>query len=212
MRDRGNPKLMTLLAATLALALLLPAGPPGGAVQAGFTTSCVFWGEVTLCGEVVPPGTVITVSLDPVSGPVWPTTTEILRGQPRYWIEIPQDDPGTADKHGGVAGDDVYFSVTSIVIEGVLLSTDIIGPHSQWEMVGHIYHPLELCPYLGDANLDGVIDGGDITKVQRIMWGLDPPTPTADANNDGVIDAGDITRIRQIIWGLVDPISCCGCS
>jgi hypothetical protein len=58
---------------------------------------------------------------------------------------------------------------------------------------------------LGDANMDGVVDTGDITKVKRIYLGLDPPTPAADANQDGVINAGDITKVRRIYMGL-DPV------
>ena len=209
MRTRGNVKLMALLAAVLTLALVLPASLSGGTALALIDDSCRFIGPVTLCRQNVPPGTVITVSLDPVNGPFWTTTTFMNAGTSHFWIDIPADDPGTVDKDGGVAGDTVYFSIT---YEDTAFTQVMPGPDSSWKKMGHINHALRLCPYLGDANLDGVIDAGDISKVQRIIWGLDPPTPTADANNDGVVDAGDITRIRQIIWGLVDPISCCSVS
>jgi len=56
---------------------------------------------------------------------------------------------------------------------------------------------------VGDANLDGVVDTGDITKVKRIYFGLDAPTDCADANGDGKIDTGDITAIRIIYFGAV---------
>lgn len=202
MRTRGNVKLAGLIAVVMALALVMPTGL-SGTVSASIPPSCRFWGEVTLCGQSVPPGTVITVRvLDPDTGPSWTTTAFMDSGKSIYIIDIPPYDP---PDDGGVQGEAVYFSVTC---QGSVMA----APGSVWQYVGQKHHPLRLCAYMGDANLDGVIDGGDITKVQRIIWGLDSPTPTADANNDGVIDAGDITMIRLIIWGLVDPISCCSVS
>jgi len=53
---------------------------------------------------------------------------------------------------------------------------------------------------LGDANTDGVVDTGDITKVKRVYFELDPPTPCADVNGDETIDAGDITAIKMIYF------------
>ena len=54
----------------------------------------------------------------------------------------------------------------------------------------------------GDANADGSIDMGDVTKVERIILEIDDPTLWADANQDGDIDMGDVTRIERIILGL----------
>ena len=196
MRTRGNVKLAALIAVMVAVALVVPAGLSGTAL-ADVPPSHRFWGEVTLCCQSVPPGTVVTATLE--SGAFWTTTTFMNSGRSVYVIDIPPYDPPEA---GGVEGEAVFFSVT---FNGNTLS----GMSSTWQRVGYTHHPLRFRLYLGDANMDGVIDGGDITKVQRIIWGLDPPTPTADANNDGVIDAGDITMIRLIIWGLVDPIPCC---
>ncbi len=55
---------------------------------------------------------------------------------------------------------------------------------------------------LGDANGDGNINAVDITKVERIIVGLDAATPGADANQDGNINALDITKVERIIAGL----------
>jgi hypothetical protein len=55
----------------------------------------------------------------------------------------------------------------------------------------------------GDANGDGVVNALDITKLERIVVGLDAETSGADANGDGVVNALDITRIEMIIAGLV---------
>jgi len=51
----------------------------------------------------------------------------------------------------------------------------------------------------GDATGDGAVDARDITKVERIIAHLDPPTPGADANQDGLVDARDITQVEIII-------------
>ena len=54
----------------------------------------------------------------------------------------------------------------------------------------------------GDANSDGVVNALDITKVERIIGGLDAQTLGADANQDGNINALDITKVERIIAGL----------
>jgi len=54
----------------------------------------------------------------------------------------------------------------------------------------------------GDANGDGDVDALDITKVERIVAGLDAETPGADANQDGNINALDITKTERIVAGL----------
>jgi hypothetical protein len=54
----------------------------------------------------------------------------------------------------------------------------------------------------GDGNGDGSVNALDITKVERVIVGLDADTPGADANSDGNINAMDITKIELIIAGL----------
>jgi len=54
----------------------------------------------------------------------------------------------------------------------------------------------------GDGNGDGSVNAIDITKVERVIVGLDTQTPGADANGDGNINAMDITKIELIIAGL----------
>jgi hypothetical protein len=63
--------------------------------------------------------------------------------------------------------------------------------------------PLALTIFLrGDVNGDGLVNMGDVTKVERIILGLDMATPGADANGDGLINMGDVTRIERIILGI----------
>ena len=54
----------------------------------------------------------------------------------------------------------------------------------------------------GDANGDGSVNALDITKVERIIAGLDTQTAGADANQDGNVNALDITKVERIIAGL----------
>jgi len=54
----------------------------------------------------------------------------------------------------------------------------------------------------GDATGDGKIDACDITKVERIIAGLDTQTPGADANQDGKMNACDITKVERLVAGL----------
>ncbi len=56
--------------------------------------------------------------------------------------------------------------------------------------------------YAGDVNQDGSVNALDITKVERVIAGLDAQTPGADANQDGNINALDITKVERIIAGL----------
>ena len=58
------------------------------------------------------------------------------------------------------------------------------------------------CLQPGDANGDCEVDMSDVTKVERIILGLDPTTPCADCNQDGEIDMSDVTCIERIILGL----------
>jgi len=54
----------------------------------------------------------------------------------------------------------------------------------------------------GDGNGDGSVNALDITKVERVIVGLDAETLGADANGDGNVNAMDITKIELIIAGL----------
>lgn len=54
----------------------------------------------------------------------------------------------------------------------------------------------------GDANGDGDLNAVDITKVERIIAGLDLQTEGSDANRDGEVNALDITKVERLIAGL----------
>ncbi len=66
--------------------------------------------------------------------------------------------------------------------------------------IGDSVHVSSFLP--GDANGDGIVNNLDITKLERILVGLDTATPGADANQDGVVNNLDITKIERIIVGL----------
>ena len=55
---------------------------------------------------------------------------------------------------------------------------------------------------VGDANANGIIDMADVTKVEREILRLDPPTIWADCNQDDAINMADVTCIERKILGL----------
>ncbi len=63
--------------------------------------------------------------------------------------------------------------------------------------------PLHIGAYLpGDANQDGVVNMGDVTKELRIIIGYDSFVPEADYDGDGWANMGDVIRIERHIVGL----------
>lgn len=62
-------------------------------------------------------------------------------------------------------------------------------------VAGKVPSPVPVTP--GDLNLDGLVDGNDLTIVLG-AWG----TPDADLNDDGITDGGDIT----IVLGNWKPV------
>lgn len=193
-----RPKLISLvvLAAVCLLSQITFSSVPA---LASIPPSNRFWGEVTICGEVVPSGTVVTARVEnSTTGPSWTTTTFMDGGKSVYVIDIPPYEPPEA---GGVEGEDVYFSI-------FYKETIISMPSNTWTRVGQTHHPLRASFYLGDANMDGEINAGDITKLKRIIFGLDPITPSSDANGDGVTDVGDMVMVRRIFFGLEESITC----
>jgi len=70
-----------------------------------------------------------------------------------------------------------------------------------WLFASPVYgNPPQVLP--GDANGDGAIDAVDITKIERIICGMDAVTPGSDANRDGTINALDVTTVERMIAGL----------
>jgi iron complex transport system substrate-binding protein len=53
----------------------------------------------------------------------------------------------------------------------------------------------------GNANMDGAIDENDITYLEGVINGTNPPTNLSDANYDGMVNKDDIAQTRQIING-----------
>jgi len=64
-------------------------------------------------------------------------------------------------------------------------------------MATWLEHSVHVTVQPGDANGDGIINMADVTKVERIILGLEPPTPGADANQDGVI--ADLPALKPLL-------------
>lgn len=54
----------------------------------------------------------------------------------------------------------------------------------------------------GDADMNGKVNMGDVTMVERMVLGLNLKTMNADANKTKAVDMGDVTKIERIILGL----------
>jgi hypothetical protein len=94
---------------------------------------------------------------------------------------------------------DVSFDSSTISLSNGMLANNLAEEiAATW--VGDLVDVTSVLP--GDANGDGNVNALDITKVERIIAGLDAATPGADANQDGNVNALDITKIERIIAGL----------
>jgi len=110
----------------------------------------------------------------------------------------------------GVSGSG-YLAVLNFHVIGaegtsstITLSSGMLGDNTATEIpatwVGDSIDVTAVLP--GDANGDGNVNALDITKVERIVAGLDAETPGADANQDGNINSLDITKTERIAAGL----------
>jgi len=119
---------------------------------------------------------------------------------------VVQNVPGVA----GVTGSG-YLAVLHFHVIGsegdssaITLSNGVLSDNQAGEItatwVGDSIDITSVMP--GDGNGDGFVNALDITKVERIIAGLDAETPGADANGDGNVNALDITKVERIIAGL----------
>jgi len=118
-------------------------------------------------------------------------TDETSGGKTPYTYEWDFDNDGTVDS-SGASPTYTYANAGTYTVS--LTTTDSLSTsdtETKTEYIA-IYNP-------GDANKDGNVNSLDITKVERIIMGLDDPTSGADANGDGNLDALDITKIELII-------------
>ncbi len=181
-------RVISPLVALVMLALVLP-----GTTVAHISESCRFYGPVTVNGQDVPDGTVVTAWLESPSAGPWTTTTYTRYGASWYVIDIPADDLSTPDKEGGVAGDQVHFSLndgSSIPVPGT----------ATWERVGRVYHSLSIshAGITGDVNGDGHVNVLDLILVGQRLGDTGPPGwIPEDINEDGHIDVLDMILIGQ---------------
>lgn len=80
-----------------------------------------------------------------------------------------------------------------IIIAVLMLATMLLA----WLQLNAIAAP----PY-GDANMDGQINMGDVTYIERVILELAPRNIFCDVNQDGVVDMGDVVRLERIILGI----------
>ena len=128
-------------------------------------------------------------TLNPNVGELVSGVTEFVQGQDDNWYSehqwlVPTDG----------AGQEVHMEV-AIRLKG---SEKALGKDGTYATIV----PTITGDVNGDADGNGVVNALDITKVERIIAGLDASTSGADANQDGDVNAIDITKVERIIAGL----------
>jgi hypothetical protein len=128
----------------------------------------------------------------------------------KKWPLLYGDPTGMAPINFAVAAIDIYSDAdVDCTVETILTGPDFGYPGVE---NGNVYYgtnvdfaeafPIDDPIVAGDANADGVVNAADITKVERIIMGLDAPNVNADTNMNGSIDMGDVVKISRIIRGL----------
>jgi len=128
----------------------------------------------------------------------------------KKWPLLYADATGEDPINFAVAAIDIYSDAdVDCTVETILTGPDFGFPG---QPNGNVYYgtnidfaqsfPMDDPIVAGDANADGVVDAADITKVERIIMGLDAPNVNADTNMNGSIDMGDVVKISRIIRGL----------
>jgi len=110
---------------------------------------------------------------------------------------------------------DVFFSVSNTALSGeyglsLFNAMEVIDIYGNWrELVTE--DGLFIVDILGDVNLDGVVNIGDIVLLVSYLLGLANLTPrqlsNADANQDNTVNVGDVVAIINIILGRQIPVS-----
>jgi hypothetical protein len=93
--------------------------------------------------------------------------------------------------------------IIGIIILIIIIPLTVYGSLT----IQHFRQYAESCVLRGDANGDGNVSIADVTRIERIILGLNPKSPGADANGDGEVNSADVTKTERIIMGL-DPGGC----
>jgi hypothetical protein len=128
----------------------------------------------------------------------------------KKWPDLYDDPTGTKAIDFAVAAIDIFDATDrESTVETILTGPDF-GFEGQAQ--GNVFYatnvdfndayPIDDPIVAGDANADQKVDAADITKVERIIMGLDAPNVNADTNMDGSINMGDVVKINRIIQGL----------
>jgi hypothetical protein len=129
-----------------------------------------------------------------IAGQAYSATLIAAGGKPNYTWSASGLPPGMSISTGGVISG---IPATSGLFNITFMVQDSISPANFASKL------LTLKIYkAGDADGDGQVTMGDVTIVERVMLGLNPPTAGCDSNLNKVISIGDCTVIERIILGI----------
>lgn len=86
-----------------------------------------------------------------------------------------------------------------------------VSPQGKLEYTFNVYfnpatpdgsYPLDDAVTPGDANMDRMVNMGDVTVIEKMILGLKAPNAQADVNCNGVLDMGDVVKLERALLGL----------
>jgi len=87
--------------------------------------------------------------------------------------------------------------VTGLWVSGLNTGTVIYNTNASFALPD----PIDDAPIFGDANLDGSVNMGDVTTIERMILGLVVPNVNADADGSLTVDMGDVVKAERKILG-----------
>ena len=85
----------------------------------------------------------------------------------------------------------------------IVRATSVEDPEKYGEFAINISQPDDPQHLIGDTNLDGIINIGDVTAIQRYLVELemftDEQIALADTNGDGIVDITDATHLQKYL-------------
>lgn len=94
----------------------------------------------------------------------------------------------------------LFIILVILVVIDLVVNVGMVISHAEYDQSSD--NTTVSVPAFGDADGNGQVNMGDVTKLERIILSIDKSTEWADANQDGQVNMGDVTKVIRIILGL----------